>query len=95
MKETDWVQAHIIVSGMVQGVGYRFFVRHLAGRLNLCGWVRNLYTGEVEMEVEGHRAMVESLIRELRTGNPHASVRNVDVEWGKGSGKYTKFDIVF
>ncbi len=93
--ETDWVQARIVVSGMVQGVGYRFFVRHLAGRLNLCGWVRNLFTGEVEMVAEGQRAMVESLIRELRTGNPHASVRNVGVEWGPWSGKYSKFDIVF
>jgi acylphosphatase len=89
------VMAHVIVSGMVQGVGYRYFVLHRARRLNLMGWVRNLHSGEVELEVEGQWALIESLVKELWTGNPHASVKNVQVEWEKSSGKYTGFDIAF
>ncbi|HEX9933733.1 MAG TPA: acylphosphatase [bacterium] len=89
------VQAHIIVSGMVQGIGYRYFVQRAARRLELTGWVRNLFTGEVEIEAEGLRGPIEALIKELRTGNPYAVVRNVDVEWNKASGKYAGFDIAF
>lgn len=89
------ILAHIIVSGMVQGVGYRYFVLRAARNLKLTGWVRNLYTGEVEIEVEGPRGPIESLLRELRTGNPHAAVRNIDVAWEPWTGKYERFDIAF
>jgi acylphosphatase len=95
VKGTDMVQAHVIVSGMVQGVGFRYFVLHLARRLGLSGWVRNLHTGEVELEAEGQRLQVETLVEELWTGNPHASVRNVQVDWRASSGKYTGFDVAF
>ncbi len=42
---------NIIVSGRVQGVGFRYFVQTLAGRLNLKGWVKNLDNGDVQMEL--------------------------------------------
>jgi acylphosphatase len=71
------IQAHIIVSGMVQGVGYRFFVAAFAKRTWLTGWVKNLFFGEVEIPAEGP---VGSLVRDLWTGNPYASVRSVRVE---------------
>jgi acylphosphatase len=88
-------RAHIIVSGMVQGVGYRFFVTKIARRMELTGWVKNLPSGEVEIEVEGPRGLVETLISELQTGNSWAVVRNIEVTWGKYQGKYTGFDIAF
>jgi acylphosphatase len=89
------VCAHIVVSGMVQGVGYRYFVMKLARRMELTGWVKNLPSGEVEIEVEGPRGLVEALIKELRTGNAWAVVRNIEVTWEKYRGKYTGFDIAF
>jgi acylphosphatase len=89
------IQAHIIVSGMVQGVGYRFFVAAIAKRTGLTGWVKNLFSGEVEILAEGPRGAVETFIKELWIGNPHASVRNVEVRWGEYKGKYSCFDIVF
>lgn len=89
------VQAHIIVSGIVQGVGYRYFVTKLARKWELTGWVKNLYTGEVEIEVEGPRGLIESLIQELWTGNAWATVRDVEVRWEKFSGQYDGFDILF
>jgi len=87
--------AHIIVSGMVQGVGYRHFVLRSARRMQLTGWVKNLVTGEVEIRVEGDRGLIESLIAELRTGNPWARVNHVEVIWEKFSGKWDGFDVVF
>jgi acylphosphatase len=88
-------QAHIIVSGLVQGVGYRFFAQRQARHLNLKGWVKNLYTGEVEILAEGERSRIELLIKALRTGNPYANVRNIQLNWQPFTGKYTGFDITF
>ncbi len=88
-------RAHVIVSGMVQGVGYRYFVCKNARRMELTGWVKNLMSGEVEIEVEGPRGLIESFVQELWTGNAWATVRNVDVNWEPYQGRYNGFDITF
>ena len=90
-----YTQAHIIVSGMVQGVGYRYFVCKNARKMELTGWVKNLMSGEVEIEVQGPKGLVEAFIRELWTGNAWATVRNVELNWGEYRGKYNGFDISF
>jgi len=87
--------AHIIVSGMVQGVGFRYFTMRIARKMQLTGWVRNLPGGEVEIEVEGPRGLIESLIKDLRIGNTWAQVTDIDVQWSSYSGKYTGFDITY
>ncbi|MBN1780495.1 acylphosphatase [bacterium] len=88
-------QAHIIVTGVVQGVGYRFFVQRHARHLGLKGWVKNLPTGGVEITVEGGKPRIEILIKSLRTGNPYATVRNIQVNWRPWQGRFTGFDITF
>ena len=85
--------AHIVVSGMVQGVGFRYFVQHHARLLNLAGWVRNLPNGDVEIEVEGDRISVESLIAYVRRGPRSAVVSNVDIKWKEPLGQLTDFEI--
>lgn len=87
--------AHIIVSGHVQGVGFRYFVMKLARKYQLTGWVKNLHTGEVEAEIEGPKGLLESLIKELPSGNPYARVNHVDVNWEPYRGIYTGFDITY
>ena len=89
------VQAHIIVSGVVQGVGYRYFVMRAARKFHLTGWVKNKPNSQVEIQVEGPRGLIETLIRDLWTGNSWATVRNVDVHWDTYSGKYNAFDIAY
>lgn len=89
------VRAHMIVSGMVQGIGYRYFVQRTARRLGLVGWVRNLWSGEVEIEVEGERGLIEALIKELRTGHPYATIRNITLQWEDYTGEYKEFSITF
>jgi acylphosphatase len=84
--------AHIIVRGVVQGVGYRWFVRRESARLNLNGFCCNLPDGSVEVEVAGARPAIEDLIRQLRIGPPSADVTDVAVEW-KDPGDYPKFEI--
>ena len=68
---------HARVSGRVQGVGFRWFVREEARRLGLAGWVRNLPSGEVEVLAEGEAAAVASLSEALSKGPPGARVEMV------------------
>lgn len=91
----SYVKAHIVVSGIVQGVGYRYFVQRLGRKMDLAGWVKNLPTSQVEIEVEGPRGLIESLIQTLWTGNSWASVTDVQVDWKKFTGQYDGFDITF
>jgi acylphosphatase len=74
-------RVHLVVHGLVQGVGFRWFVARRAEGLGLSGYVRNLYDGSVEAEAEGDRSMVEQLIHEVRVGPRSARVRDVSLEW--------------
>lgn len=67
-------QLHVRVTGVVQGVGFRWFVRERARRLGLSGWVRNRPDGSVEVFAEGDAARLELLRGELRRGPDGAAV---------------------
>lgn len=86
-------RAHIIVTGRVQGVSYRYFVRQTARRLGLTGRVKNLPDGRVEILLEGNRERIEDLIRELPEGNSLASVRHINTEWETCTGEFNDFYI--
>jgi acylphosphatase len=66
---------------LVQGVGFRYFVHRQASRLGVSGYVRNLYNGEVEIEAEGDKDVLEILIREVGVGPRTAHVTDVKVIW--------------
>jgi acylphosphatase len=76
--ESD-VELRLVVTGRVQGVGYRWFVRLHADRLGLRGWVRNEFDGSVVAEVRGTPAAVEEFAEVLRRGSPGARVAGVSV----------------
>ncbi len=86
-------RAEIIVNGLVQGVGYRYFVFREAQNLGLKGYVINLYTGEVLTVAEGEKALVEELINKLKVGPMHAAVKNCFVEWEKVANEFDAFEI--
>ena len=69
-----------LVSGRVQGVGYRAATVDRAAALGIDGWVRNLRDGQVELVVAGEPERVESLIAWLWQGPPPASVSAVALE---------------
>jgi acylphosphatase len=87
------VRAHILVAGRVQGVGFRAFAARAATRRDLVGGVRNLDDGRVELDMEGRRAEIEALVRELKTGPPAASVKKIETEWSAATGRYSHFSI--
>lgn len=73
------VARRLVISGRVQGVGFRFFVRDAASVENVGGWVRNLQDGRVEVFAEGDLASVDRLERRIRRGPPAARVDAVEV----------------
>lgn len=72
-------RAHVIVTGGVQGVGYRWSTMERAEGLGLSGWVRNRSDGAVEAELEGPGADVEQLLAWMSEGPPSARVTGLQV----------------
>lgn len=60
------VRKHIYFSGRVQGVGFRYSATYLARPLGLTGWVKNLWDGRVEMEVQGEERAIGEFLSQLR-----------------------------
>lgn len=63
---------HAIVSGVVQGVGFRFFTRYMAERFELNGFVRNRADGTVELEAEGPEEAISAFLKGLEADQPRA-----------------------
>jgi acylphosphatase len=82
----------VVVSGQVQGVGFRFFAERVARKAGVFGWVRNLPDGRVETVVEGSDDAVERYIAEIRKGPLGARVTDVAVE-DRQPGKFESFEI--
>jgi acylphosphatase len=82
-----------VVTGRVQGVGFRASTQSEARRLDLAGWVRNLWNGDVELEAEGEPAGLDRLLAYLREGPGLAHVTNVQVEWLPPAGLPRPFEV--
>ncbi|MGA2260201.1 MAG: acylphosphatase [Acidobacteriota bacterium] len=83
----------IIVHGMVQGVGFRYFVQRVGKRQGLVGDVCNLPDATVEIVVEGTPGLIEEFIGEVRKGPPMAHVERLEIHDIAVSGRYRTFMI--
>jgi acylphosphatase len=74
------IKAHVLYSGTVQGVGFRYTVQRYAINLNLKGWVKNLANGDVEMVVEGSKDKIDQLCEDIHS---HYSgyIRNKEINY--------------
>ena len=81
-----------VVSGRVQGVGFRFFAERAAKKAGVVGWVRNLPDGRVETVVEGSDDAIERYLGELRNGPLGSRVTDVAVE-DRQPGNFESFEI--
>jgi acylphosphatase len=78
------VTKHLVISGRVQGVGFRFYMERKARALGIAGWVRNRRDGSVESVIQGEAQAVEAMIAWARQGPPSAVVAEVRVTDGTG-----------
>lgn len=73
--------AHVLISGLVQGIGFRHFVRSLAQELGLRGWVRNTLDNKVEAFFVGEENKIKKAIEACKKGPFLAEVEDVAVDW--------------
>ena len=91
MSET--VRYIVTVKGYVQGVGFRYFCYKLAKSMGVFGYVRNLYNGDVELDLEGVEGILNDYVKELRIGPHNSVVKNVEVHRLENSVHYKEFSI--
>jgi acylphosphatase len=87
------VRIHVVAEGLVQGVGFRWFAARLAGSCGLTGYVQNLLNGQVEVEAEGDRSLVEQFLRDLKIGPRSAHVTDLHIEWKDPLHTEKRFEI--
>lgn len=95
-EERDAGQAarlHVIVRGLVQGVGFRHHTIEAARHLGLTGWVRNTRDGAVEALAEGDRMKLQQWLEALRRGPRGAHVTDVEATWGAALAEFSAFHL--
>ncbi len=85
---------HVMITGIVQGVGYRAFVERQATSLGLCGWVRNRKDGSVEAIFSGEVASVDAILTACRRGPRLAMVEEVRMMERSVDGDLREFDVL-
>ena len=85
--------AEFVVTGVVQGVGFRWFTRREARRLGLRGWVRNRADGTVQARVQGDEHAVAELEKALQQGPPGAVVESVTRSTPSQVENYESFEV--
>ena len=79
------ITKHLVITGRVQGVGFRYYIEFKARQFHVTGWVRNRSDGSVEAMIQGTPENVDALIVRAHRGPPNASVAAVTVSDGSGS----------
>jgi acylphosphatase len=84
-------QAHLYISGFVQGVGFRAYVRSKAKKIGVTGWVRNLSDDRVEAILQGEKEKIEKVISFCRRGPFFANVKSIVVDWEEQTELFQEF----
>ena len=84
----------LVISGKVQGVGFRYWLQSTAIEKNIFGWVKNKTSGDVEALIVGNEQEVEVLIKLCKQGSPLSKVDRVKVNEYKKSYLKKSFDII-
>lgn len=84
---------HILYSGRVQGVGFRYAVKTLATGFEVVGMVRNLPDGRVELAAEGMNDELEAFRAAIREGGLAANIRDEAAQWSEARGGFNGFAI--
>ena len=86
-------RVHAVVSGEVQGVGYRYKVYHAAGRHAVSGYVKNMPDGRVEVVAEGEEEALKAFIEAVRIQDGFVMVTGVETNYSTATGEFEGFSI--
>ncbi len=86
--------AEILVTGKVQGVWFRDFVKKNAIKLNLNGWVKNNPDKSVSVAIEGKKEVIHELIGLIKIGSPLSKVDDIKITWTAFQNKFNSFKII-
>jgi acylphosphatase len=84
---------HILYSGRVQGVGFRYTARATAPGFEVTGTVRNLPDGRVELTAEGRRDELEAFQRAIRESGLGSLIKHEEVHWSDATNEFIGFEI--
>jgi len=73
------IKKHLVISGKVQGVGFRYWMQNLAINNNISGWVKNRSSGGVEALIIGQDKEVQKLIKQCKIGPSSATIQNIQI----------------
>lgn len=83
----------ILVSGIVQGVGYRYFCYKKALEYDIKGYAKNLYNGNVEVLAQGKEGLINDFINDIKIGPHYASVKSLNIEEIQTEKVYNEFSV--
>nr|WP_295972170.1 acylphosphatase [uncultured Bacillus sp.] len=89
------IQLRIIVSGKVQGVGYRYFSQMKAAQYGIKGWAKNHTDGSVEIIAAGSNEQLEPFIEDLRKGNPFSKINYMEITEMDHADHFPSFTIKY
>jgi len=84
---------HVLISGRVQGVAFRWVTEDTAHQMNIQGWVKNLPDGRVEVMAEAEEKVLGQFIEFLKKGPKHAIVEDTQIDWLAYTGEFESFEI--
>ncbi len=88
-------RVEIIVEGVVQGVGFRYFTKKIARELGIRGFVKNIPDGRVLIVAEGNENVIEKFLTRIKEGPRLSIVKNVHVKELPATGEFKDFEIVY
>ena len=88
------ISLQIFFEGNVQGVGFRWSVKHVATGFDIVGWVRNLSDGRVELLAEGVKDELEAFRQGIRDSGLEHFIQKEDVSWNEAKNEFRGFEIV-
>lgn len=86
-------RVHLIITGIVQGVGFRHFIKSKARILDLKGFVKNTQDNTVEIGIEGEKEKIEAFVEECKKGPLLAKIKNITVQEEPYKGEWTTFEV--
>lgn len=90
-----FVRVEITVSGLVQGVGFRYFIYSKAQNLGLKGYTKNLISGKVVTVVEGEKHLVDELVDYIKIGPSRSHVKSFSADLFEFKNEFTTFEIKY